>query len=236
MSRLGRVGALAVPHVKRRGVPAPCFFVDAGDTSSYPGSGSVWTDISSYGLAGTIAGPSWNSSGWFNFTGGYCDWSPTPSAVPIGTAAITMQVVFKTTSASTGQEMFGLSDVGPAGRVALFIDPSGYVGIETNGVAVWTNVWAGASTWVVLTAVSTGPNKHDFALYVNGALVTSSTVGTNGARSVSSSSLQLRVGGIPYTTPYRFSGDIAIAKMWAGSLSSGQVDSEFQAIRSRFGL
>jgi hypothetical protein len=44
--------------------------LDAGNTKSYPGSGTTWTDLSGNGNTGTLVNsPSYSSSGYFSFDG-----------------------------------------------------------------------------------------------------------------------------------------------------------------------
>ena len=49
--------------------PTPQMYLDAGNTNSYPGTGSTWFDLSSNGINGTITGASWNTGGYFQFNG-----------------------------------------------------------------------------------------------------------------------------------------------------------------------
>ena len=145
--------------------------------------------------------------------------------------------VFQTTTASSAQEIIGFADVSDTGRVGLYVDASGKIGVGGTGGVVITSAWAGVNTWVVLTAVSHGPNEFDFDLYVNGSLVTSVTALTDKARSVYNDFLQMRAGAVPnHPASAQLNGKLAIAKLWFGSLTAAQVDAEFQSLRSRFGL
>ena len=49
--------------------PTPQMYLDAGNTNSYPGTGTTWFDLSSNGINGTITGASWNTGGYFQFNG-----------------------------------------------------------------------------------------------------------------------------------------------------------------------
>jgi hypothetical protein len=44
-------------------------YLDASNTTSYPGTGTTWFDLTSNANNGTITGPQWDSSGWFDFDG-----------------------------------------------------------------------------------------------------------------------------------------------------------------------
>ena len=41
-------------------------YLDASDTTSYPGTGSTWFDISGNSHNGSISGPTFNTGGWFD--------------------------------------------------------------------------------------------------------------------------------------------------------------------------
>ena len=44
-------------------------YVDARNSTSYPGNGNTWFDLSGQGYNGSINGATFNNSGWFNFDG-----------------------------------------------------------------------------------------------------------------------------------------------------------------------
>ena len=44
-------------------------YLDASNTTSYPGTGSTWFDISGNSHNGSISGPIFNSGGWFDYDG-----------------------------------------------------------------------------------------------------------------------------------------------------------------------
>jgi hypothetical protein len=44
-------------------------YLDASDTTSYPGTGTTWFDLTSNANNGTINGATWNSGGYFTFDG-----------------------------------------------------------------------------------------------------------------------------------------------------------------------
>jgi|9_EtaG_2_1085328.scaffolds.fasta_scaffold07313_5 hypothetical protein len=63
------MGAYAGPNVIEDGL---VFAIDAGNTKSYPGSGTTWSDISGQGNNGTLTnGPTYSSAdgGYFTFDG-----------------------------------------------------------------------------------------------------------------------------------------------------------------------
>jgi hypothetical protein len=239
VTRLTRIGGIAAPHNGHRpSTPAPIFWVDAGSTASYPGTGTTWTDISPVGRSGTIYGATWDSGGWFDLSGSFnwAEWGFTYPTYPAGTDPISMSVVFQTYSASGDQAFLSMGDITGA-RVSLWLHgPTGMIGVESAGGARATSAWAGISTWVHLTAVSTGPNKFDFDLYVNGSLVTSSDIGGNGARNVATAYTGAKVGMYANAVTGFVWGKVALGKIWARTLTAAQVAADFETTRTRFGL
>ena len=239
VTRLGRVGALSAPAHNKIANPSSrlCAWIDAGNSASYPGTGTAWNDISAQARAGTLNGsPAW-ASGVFTFDGIDDSNVMTPGGnIPIGSDPRTLMAVFQTTTTSASQDIWGCGDnVGDARRTALFVHTTGQIGVETRNAAVVTSATISANTWYCLTAVQTGPNVHDFTLYVNGSAVSSSTIGTNTALVTVNNNLI--AGFVPGASGAGvLSGKFGICKLWACRLSAGQVDHEFQIIRSRFGL
>ena len=60
------MGAFSGPEINEDGL---VLALDAGNTKSYPGSGTTWTDLSGNGNDGTIDGATHNSDGYFTFDG-----------------------------------------------------------------------------------------------------------------------------------------------------------------------
>lgn len=237
--RLSRVGSHGT-HV-RSGVPSAdgmlCAWYDAGNSASYPGTGAVWTDLSAQARGCTIYGtPAW-SAGVFTMDAIDDGMVCAPGGnIPINADPRTLMAVFQTTTVSAGQEIWACGDnIQDGRRTGLWIDASGTVGVECRNTARLTTGTISANTWYVLTAVQVGSNSHDFEIYLNGALQASSGVGTNTALITANNNLVAGyIAGTGYAAP--LSGKLAICKLWAGRLSAGQVDHEFQIIRSRFGL
>ena len=57
--------------------------LDASNTTSYPGTGTTWFDLTSNNNNGAINGATWNATGYFSFDGSndYVQISPIPSTV-----------------------------------------------------------------------------------------------------------------------------------------------------------
>lgn len=210
-------------------------YLDAGITSSYPGSGSTWYDLSGNFTNATLDNlPSWNAGGYFTFNGignrGYF--------AKTVTTDFTLSCWFRTTWAGgvgndawwkggplVDAEISGItSDFGMsfgAGKVLFGIgspdttiaSPSTY----NNGV--WHNA-------VATRLQSTGAMK----LYVDTVNVANGTGST--ASRLGSSLIWMGAG---YNSAV-YSGDYAIARVYNKVLTQAEITQAFNADRSRFGV
>ena len=60
-------------------------YLDASNTTSYPGTGNTWFDLTSNGNNGAISGATWNNSGYFDFDG-INDYIDLTGNVPFGSS------------------------------------------------------------------------------------------------------------------------------------------------------
>ena len=82
--------------------------LDARDTNSYSGSGSVWSDLSGNNYNATISGATFNGNGkYFYFDGSndYVNTNKTASQFGIYNTNYTMEAVFRVPNTSRGDNM-----------------------------------------------------------------------------------------------------------------------------------
>jgi hypothetical protein len=211
--------------------------LDAGSTASYPGSGNIWYDLSGNGYNGTLTnGPAYNSSnGGSIVLDGTNDYINGASISSQLTGDITVEVWVKiSTSPSDWVRVIG-TGANPSGnrtfglwfatnRTVLwqrYISSSGSVGIQPSDVLVTGN-------WYNIAATTSG-NSH--AVYINGVSVGTSTA--NGPWGASNESITLgsAVGIHAY-----LAGNMAVSRIYNRGLSSNEVQQNYNAIKSRFGL
>ena len=205
------------------------FNLDAGNTASYSGSGSTWTNLGSAGSGanGTLMNsPAYSSSGGgslvFNGSTQYVNCAVTK------TANCTFSCWAKTT-ATLSQPMLFITGPNGSGPDLLFY----------SGVIAW-NSWDGvaASFGSIPSSVNNG-NWHHFAvvtdtvanntkLYYDGSLF-----GTTTYKSAAAST-DLRIGGT--TDTYMWNGSIATFTVNNIALTADQVASNYNAARGRFGV
>ncbi len=216
--------------------------LDAGNSRSYPGTGTSWGDLSRSSSAGTLTnGPTFNSANGgsivFDGTNDYVN-IPFSSQFPVGSSARTLCAWFYVTSVSGGREIFGIGGNSVAGsRSALWIDSTNIIGIECLNTGVLTDSWTGINTWVNLCATfETGGNTHSFKIYVNGIQRTTTTTGT--AVTLNSLSTAAVIGWVPGAGAFvhMFIGNIPQVSLYNRALTAAEIRQNYHATKGRFGL
>ena len=221
--------------------------LDAADRNSYVSGSTTWVDISGNGNNGTLTnGPTYNSANGGSIVFDGVD-DIVNTFLNLGTNPIpshTISVWFKTNSAS-GKKIIGVENV-QNGQAASLYDRHLYVGTNsklyyavydtksnfiTSSANVTNNIWKNA------TAVCTGANS--ISLYVDGTL-NGSTTG-NGYSGYNGS--YIRIGGYaldasthPNSLPGYFTGNISVVQIYNRALSASEIQQNYNAQKSRFGL
>lgn len=218
-------------------------YFDANNSSSYGGSGNIWTDIVG-GNNGSIVGGTFTTSGgvsFFNFpTAGVASYVSAPVAK---TASMTFNVWAKGNSATVpGCMLFnaGLAGVGPD----LFF----------SGGGIYWNVWDGGGTpfrdagnATVSTSIAANTNWHNYTVVVdavgNNAKLYFDGVwmGTSTYRApTSSTALYIGSAGLNSSLvndlTWNWLGGISIFQTYSRALSAAEVTTNFNALKSRFGF
>ena len=203
--------------------------LDAGNAASYPGSGTVWTDLSGSGYIGTLTnGVGYDSANQgslvFDGSNDYVDLNT--NNIITGTNAFTFDAFYKVTNATVAAEIFG--NYGTA-NLSSTIWISARYGVYINANTPYFQGFPlGAGTYhMAFTRDSSG----NCVLYKNGiqdGTATNSTsivVGQN-----------FRIGSDVFTIGEVFGGNIYTIKVYNRALSSTEVTQNFNALRGRVGL
>ena len=214
--------------------------LDAGDSSSYSGSGTTWTDLSGQGNHATLVGGltySSNDGGYLIFDGSN-DHATLP-AINLTGNEITFTIWNKTLNANTTQALifFGNSTSTSQARVlGAFLpyggnnyyfdkgwDGSGYDRLTgTLSNSDWQNAWV---HWAFTANASTGSMK----IYRNGSLFSS---GTGYTKTFSNANGDMRFIGKHYNT---YNGYISNLQLYKKELSQAEVTQNYDAFKERFG-
>jgi hypothetical protein len=202
-------------------------YLDAANTKSYPGTGTVWTDISRTNNNGTLTnGPTYASTFGGNIVfDGTNDSVVSANTINItGAAARTMNIWFRSTGTiSTRQSLAYFGTETTNGRSYIEIEGSQFkfnTGNVAFGGAVVSNVWYnGAVTF----------NGSTLLVYLNGVQVNVGTPTIN-------TGLGSLILGRFVTNIFPLTGNIAQFSLYTRTLSAAEVLQNFNATKTRFGL
>lgn len=213
--------------------------LDAGNPSSYSGSGTTWTSLTGTNNATLQNGPTFDTANGgtiaFDGTNDYASCASS-SDFAFGTGDFTCEMWIKHgTSGSAYQHLFALPDQntfglkaydgGTYGAIYFYSsafrsDTSGIDNSTINGWALDRNIW-NHIVFVRENSVAYG--------YKNTVLK-----GTKSGFTSNFSAQTLNIGW-GYGSEYR-SKNIAVARIWKRALSQAEITSSFNALRGRFGL
>ena len=214
---------------------APVLYLDAGNLASYPGTGTVWTDIIGGKQFNLINGPGYDPSNggkfYFYAPGGqYAQCNTSLSSLPTFSTVI-WHYWDGTNSGALPCILTEIYIGGPinyfSGAVQGVVAQSGYF---NGGFQVSPQFTLSANNWYNI--VTTCDASQVVKVYVNNTLV--STTSTSGAQPSSSG------GGIRLMRRWDnaefWGGSLATVGIYDKALDSGQVSSLWNSTKSRFGL
>lgn len=221
--------------------------LDAGNKSSYPGSGTVWSDLSGNSNNGVLTnGPTFDSGngGSITFDGqnDYTIIETTPDSLQ-GNPAFTVEGWFKRSGDWSGGATWGIGGDGTRQGINSF-NSSG-----TNEIAI--DLW-GNSTYSSGQTYSTTEWKHcvwtyngdgfttsNIVIYVNTTPYTAANLitirGGSGTPVINSSGIVLSRAGVS-TNNYYGKPIISNFKIYNRVLSANEVLQNYNATKARFGL
>jgi len=217
--------------------------LDAGDSSSYGGSGTTWTDLSGQNNNGTlINGVTYNSGdgGYLIFDGTNDKVSlPAGSDFAYGTGDFTIETWFNVTGTSPqtwgevvfsqtigGQNYFvvATSAGNPVQKKPRFTYGTGGGTPITSSTTYTENQWY----HYVITR-----NGTTLTMYLNNSVVATDTVSFN----FSNTTYVPTIGGYTHSYTVNFDGKISIVRVYKGKgFSASDVTQNFDAVKSRYGL
>jgi len=220
--------------------------LDAGNTKSYSGSGTTWTDLSGQGNNGTLAnGPTYSSSnGGSIVLDGTNDYVQILNSNGFGevstTPTISLELWANITRKSGGgqqyQQLAGFRNDGVFSFFFLLLDSSG-ASVNTEArIQTTSGTWdinvpylSYFNTWTHITFTA-NVNRTD--LYFNGNLIGSNTAVSG---SFGSTSGNFRIG-TSLSGAYPTLGNISSVKVYNRALTASEIQQNFNALRGRFGI
>jgi hypothetical protein len=196
--------------------------LDASAPSSYPGSGTIWADLSSVTNNGTLTnGPTFNGG-----NGGYIDFDGTNDRIELGS------IPNMTTDATfcawvNGATLSGDRAIMSIKDVLIQLAPDGIVywfDVDTNNL-LFSGVYS-TDTWYYIVVAQSGTS---ISAYKNGTFVQTQTGGNIG-----SSYSNKQIGA--YFGARNWYGRIGAIQIYNRQLSAAEVLQNFNVQRSRFGV
>jgi len=202
--------------------------LDAGNTKSYPGSGTTWTDISGRGNTGTLTnGPTYSSLKGgcivFDGTNDYVDTGKTATQLGIYDADYTFDVWVYPTNLDSDKTMFGTDQVASRQGLHLVFRGGaiyqGHYGADFSAGSATLNAWNNISyTYVKSSGLA--------SIYKNGVLQGSGTIGSF----IGTTNILLG----RWATQYYFIGNGSNYKIYNRTLTAQEVSQNFNALAPRF--
>jgi len=202
--------------------------LDAGDSASYPGSGTTWTDLSGNGNDGTLVnGVGYDSANGGSLTfDGNDDYATTSSSLIFSAnATISVSCWFRTNLLTLDNLYFR--------RILNFTNNCGIllnatsVGWYAGGANLVAPVNISTNTWYKVDYVYTG-TQHQ--IYLNGNLKNANTSSNAAINSI------LWIGRFYDSNDGKLNGNIAQIAIYNKALTPSEVTQNFDALKGRYGL
>jgi hypothetical protein len=222
------MGAYAGPEIVEDGL---VLALDAGNTKSYPGSGTTWYDLSGNGNNGNLVnGPTYDGSNGKSIVfDGSNDKVTFPNNTISTSAGITAEVWFKTSSGTKYQDIFDLDDSYGVWIVTNY-SASGKINTSFNTLTGYMTADYVANNWYQVVLSGSGTSNF---MYLNGV-----QVGTASQTVATSINLNTaRIGNVDGDRAAEYLvGNVSSLKLYNRALTASEIQQNFNANRSRFGI
>ena len=207
--------------------------MDAGQKTSYSGSGTIWYDLSGNRNNVTLTnGPSYNAANGGSIVfDGVNDYAQTSTVVlpTSNTSPLTLEAFcYLTTAVSYYQTVLGTA--GSFSQIGFYY--SNFAGGRNGGGGniLYTSLASiTANNWYQICMTYDGTNGRFF---LNGNLVYTNTIGSNNVSN-----------GVTVLSTYNsgnalepFTGKLSIARIYNRALSAGEILQNYNTTKGRFGL
>jgi hypothetical protein len=213
-------------------IPGLQLYLDAGNASSYSGSGTAWNDLSGNGRNGTLTnGPTYSAT-----NGGSIVFDGTNDFVQCTGSLTVTAATFVTWIRRNGNQgqYDGILFSRGTSITGMDFHLSNQLGYTWNN-AVNTYNWQSGLivpdlTWCMVAVSVTSTAATAYLCQASGI-----TTATNTVSHASSVLDDIKIAQDEFSTRY-FTGNIAVAQIYDIALSAGQVSQLFQTNRARFGI
>jgi hypothetical protein len=238
---------MGLAHSPRMVTNGLVLYLDAGNTRSYLGSGTTWTDLSGNGNNGTLVdGPTY-SAGSLVFDGvankihssSSIKWSPNGA---VGYQTMTIELWIKSSDTSgnyfskpwNGSGEYNIR-IGPGFFTLVSGTPTGTKNLSINS-SVYDGTWKNIVCWMDNTNMGYYLNNNQYS--ASQAHTLTGSVPTSGDANLSLCLMSLYPYGSPWagSTSFSILGNMAVCKVYNRVLSTLEVSQNYNALKGRFGL
>ena len=219
-------------------------YLDAGNTASYPGSGTTWTDLGTYQNNATLTNsPSFTSAG----TASYFSFNGTNQYAPVTTSKMNVTYTGKTT-------MFAIRTVNANTGNVIYRNLFGGDGNARNFNTYMYHV--SGSTWQMQFSTGSsylnwvGPASASFTVTDNQWIIVAVTQTTGGVLTyyVNGQQIGTPATGVAFTqfinsgieavarSDNYWRGDMGLCAVYGRALSADEIQQNFNALRTRYSL
>ena len=229
------MGAFAGPDIVENGL---VLCLDAANRKSYPSpfTGTTWTDLSGNGNTGTLNGTINGGVGYSGLNGGSLTFDGTDDYVNCGTINLqqnfSLEIWAYHTSSFISTAYFGQ---GPSGitNQGLHVYYSDFQ--QRMIFAMWSNDLITSSFPLAINAWSCFVFTYNHSTYLK-QFYSNGVLQNSGTGLVYSGSGQFNVGRIFSAGSIYMNGRISIAKVYNRVLTAAEIQQNFNATRSRYGI
>jgi len=214
-------------------------YVDAASSRSYPGSGTLWYDVSGKNNNGTLINGPVNTAGvngYFTFDG-VDDYVTVTNGMNslVGTNTVTFSAWIYRTSAPSYWAGIISNKVNVTDGICLLVNPDSKIFWQydggTSGVyAIYGGATLATNTWYNIAGVY---DNEGLKTYLNGVLNESAA---DPGKSLSSAGNMDITLGAQSPAAACFPGRIAQCSVYNRSLSASEMLQNFNALRGRYGI
>lgn len=219
---------MALNHSPRIVTDNLILYLDAGNTRSYPGSGTTWTDLSGNGRNGTIVGSPTFTTNYFSITGDSTYISIPNSGLVPRTNDFTYSCWVYFNSVDSNDTIF---ENGSWTDTLLFRYESTQFTVYSEGALRGTIAWtATTGVWVNIVLLR---SSNTVSCYINNTLT-----GTPFSMSldINLANPNLFLMRSQHTTGQWTNGRISTFAIYNRALTETEVRQNYNALRGRFGL
>ena len=207
-------------------------YLDAGNASSYPGSGTAWTDLSGNSRDGTLTnGPTYSgTNGGSIVFDGSNDYVQCTGSLTV-TAATFVTWIKRNGSQGTYDGILFSRGTNTTGMNFYTSNQLGYHWNDSSSTYNWSSgLTIPDATWCMIAVSVTSTAATAYLCQTGGT-----TTATNTVNHASSLLDDIKLARDEASSRY-FNGNIAVAQLYNIALSAAQVSQNFQADRGRFGV